>query len=191
MNKDFWDLIKAGNELAFSKLYNDYADLLYGYGMKIVTDEESVTEAIQNLFVYLYEKRENLSCPSSIKAYLFASLKRTLLRMANKKRAIPFFSLEQIAQSDYDFDLEVDIETALIQGEHREEKIIKLQKALNELSPQQREVIYLKYYKNFSNDEIAEVLGVSNQIVRNVASRALLKLRYLNNIKPTQTELTV
>lgn len=183
MDKDFWNLIKNGNELAFSKLYNEYADLLYGYGMKIVSDEELVTEAIQNLFVYLYEKRENLSYPDSIKAYLYASLKRTLIRAASKKRSILVFSFDQVTQTEYNFDLEVDIETAMIQGEHKEETLLKLQNALNELSPQQREVIYLKYYKSCSNDEIAQILGISNQIVRNVASRALLKLRSLGNLR--------
>lgn len=179
MNKEFWDLIKSGDENAFSKLYNEYADTLFAYGMKIVNQEDVVAEAIQNLFVYLYEKRENLSYPESIKAYLYVSLKRSLIRTASKNRSVLCFSFEQINQTAYDFDLEIDTETAIIQKECNDKLLQNLQSALNELSPQQREVIYLKYYQDCSNDEIAEVLGVSNQIVRNVASRALLKLRNL------------
>lgn len=53
-----WDKIQQGDEEAFRQLYEQYADLLYGYGMKIAGDETLVTEAVQSLFVYIFEKRE-------------------------------------------------------------------------------------------------------------------------------------
>ena len=57
MNTTFWEKIQQGDEEAFRQLYNEYSDLLYGYGMKIAGDDNLVTESIQSLFVYLYEKR--------------------------------------------------------------------------------------------------------------------------------------
>ena len=59
------DKIQQGDEEAFRQLYEQYADLLYGYGMKIAGDETLVTEAIQSLFVYIFEKR-NLRGKASI-----------------------------------------------------------------------------------------------------------------------------
>ena len=47
MNTLFWSKIQRGDEGAFRQLYEQYADLLYGYGMKIAGDETLVTEAIQ------------------------------------------------------------------------------------------------------------------------------------------------
>ena len=61
MNTTFWEKIQQGDEEAFRQLYSEYSDLLYGYGMKIVGDDDLVTESIQSLFVYLYEKRQSLS----------------------------------------------------------------------------------------------------------------------------------
>ena len=43
-----WDKIQQGDEEAFRQLYEQYADLLYGYGMKIAGDETLVTEAVQS-----------------------------------------------------------------------------------------------------------------------------------------------
>ena len=60
-----WDKIQQGDEEAFRQLYEQYADLLYGYGMKIAGDETLVTEAIQSLFVYIFEKRETCTAPQS------------------------------------------------------------------------------------------------------------------------------
>ncbi len=53
-----WDKIQQGDEEAFRQLYEQYADLLYGYRMKIAGDETLVTEAIQSLFVYIFEKEK-------------------------------------------------------------------------------------------------------------------------------------
>ena len=50
-----WDKIQQGDEEAFRQLYEQYADLLYAYGMKIARDDTLVTEARQSLFVYIFE----------------------------------------------------------------------------------------------------------------------------------------
>ena len=52
-----WDKIQQGDEEAFRQLYEQYADLLYGYGMKIAGDETLVTEAVQSLFVSLRKEK--------------------------------------------------------------------------------------------------------------------------------------
>ena len=48
MNTTFWEKIQQGDEEAFRQLYNEYSDLLYGYGMKIAGDDDLVTESIQS-----------------------------------------------------------------------------------------------------------------------------------------------
>ena len=52
-----------------------------------------------------------------------------------------------------------------------------MQKALNKLSAKQREAIYLKYYQNMTNEQIAEVMKINNQSVRNLISQSLGSLR--------------
>jgi len=84
MEEHFWNCIKRGDEQVFNSLYEQYADMLYGYGMKIIADEELVGNAIQSLFVYLYEKRKTISEPNSVSAYLCVSLKRLILLEVKK-----------------------------------------------------------------------------------------------------------
>lgn len=181
MDMPLWVEVKNGNVNALGELYDLHADFLYAYGMKIVNNEELILDSIQNLFIYIFEKKDKLSDPVSMRAYLCTSLKNMVLRQLEKEAKNRIVSFDNV--KEYDFELDIDIETALIQSELEEESLLKLQKALTALSPQQREVIYLKYYKEFSNDEIADVLGVSNQVVRNISSRALIKLREIGNIK--------
>lgn len=80
-----WDKIQQGDEEAFRQLYEQYADLLYGYGMKIAGDDTLVTEAIQSLFVYIFEKRETCAAPQSIPAYLCVSLRHMIVNELKKR----------------------------------------------------------------------------------------------------------
>lgn len=178
-----WNHIRKGDHRAFSCLYNDYADLLFAYGMKIVPDECLIYECIQDLFVYVFEARTRISEPVSMRAYLCVALKRIILKSVYRNKQKNEVGWEDIKQEAYSFELEIDIEEAIIKSEMQREELYNLQQALNDLSPQQREVIYLKYNKNCTNEEISEILGVSNQIVRNVSSRALIKLRKFGNIR--------
>lgn len=73
-----------------------------------------------------------------------------------------FTSLDEVNSSEYRFDLEIDIETAIVRSELEREQLEVLQKEINGLTKQQREVLYLKYYKKLNSDEIAEVMGLTS-----------------------------
>lgn len=179
----YWNQIRKGDDRAFSCLYNDHADLLFAFGMKIVSDESLIYECIQDLFVYVFEARMRMSEPVSMRAYLCVALKRILIKKICKDKQKCEVAWDDQKHGAYSFDLEIDVESAIIKSEMQREELYNLQQALNDLSPQQREVIYLKYNKNCTNEEISEILGVSNQIVRNISSRALIKLRKFGNIR--------
>ena len=95
-----WDKIQQGDEEAFRQLYEQYADLLYGYGMKIAGDDTLVTEAIQSLFVYIFEKRETCAAPQSIPAYLCVSLRHMIVNELKKENSGSFKSLDEVAQTN-------------------------------------------------------------------------------------------
>lgn len=177
MDTTFWSKVQQGDEGAFRQLYNDYSDLLYGYGMKIAGDDDQVTEAIQSLFVYLYEKRLSCAEPQSIAAYLCVALKRILVNELKKTSNGVFRSLDEVEVSEYKFDIEIDIETAIVRSELEREQLEVLQREINSLTKKQREVLYLKYYKKMEPEEIAEVMGLAPRTVYNTTHVAISRLR--------------
>lgn len=177
MKRLSWDKIQQGDEEAFRQLYDQYADLLYGYGMKIAGDDTVVTEAIQSLFVYIFEKRETCAAPQSIPAYLCVSLRHMIVNELKRENSGTFKSLDEVDTNEYRFDLEIDIETAIIRSELEKEQLEALQKELNGLTKQQREVLYLKYYKKMSPEEIAQVMGLTPRTVYNTTHMAITRLR--------------
>lgn len=183
MEKDLWERITAGENHAYTELYNTYADVLYAYGMKIHANEELVTEAIQLLFIKIFSRRAFLSQPNSMKAYLLTSLKRIILSQLNgmSSRVISFddWHNDNLAKN-YNFDLDIDQQSMMIRDEDDKQRLDTLQRALQKLTKQQREVIYLRYYKNMSSEEVAEVIGTNSQVVRNMTYKIIKKLREEN-----------
>lgn len=183
MEKDLWARITAGESQAYTELYNTYADVLYAYGMKIHANQEVVAEAIQLLFIKIFSRRMFLSKPNSMKAYLLTSVKRLILEQLDGRpsRVISFDDLQKGSSLErYNFDLEIDPQSMMIRGEDDKKRLDTLQQALRKLTKQQREVLYLRYYKNMSSEEVAEVIGTNSQVVRNMTYKIIKKLREEN-----------
>lgn len=173
-----WCDIVEGREAAYNDLYDCYSDLLYGYGMKIIADEAAVMDAIQTLFMNIFEKRKSLSAPNSIAAYLCRALKNLLInemQSATTRNTCKWDDEE--AAADYDFDLQPDAESAIIANESDNERFRVFKEELGKLSRQQREILYLRYYKGLAIEEVAEILAVSKRTVYNTSNNALTRLR--------------
>ena len=76
----------------------------------------------------------------------------------------------------------MDTETEIIAEEKDFELKERLQRAYLQLSPYQKEVLNLRFYEDFSYEEIAKILSINEQSVRNLIQRAILKLRELTKI---------
>ena len=176
MDQDYWTRFRNGEESVFNDIYNRYAQMLYAYGMKIACDDSLVRECVQTLFVHPYDWRKNILMPKDLKCYLIASM-RNLLYRTRKKRGPVFISLDSMQVTDKGlFELTIDGHETERRG-LGEEQIEALQKALNSLTPRQREVIYLRYFKNMSISEVSEIVNINNQSVRDVSYHGLERLR--------------
>lgn len=172
---DIWKSFLSGNEKAFSTLYYMYADVLFSYGYKIVNDREIVKDAIQELFIKLYNNRENLSETEHVKFYLFKALRN---RIISKLESRTLISLD--ADND---DLLFEIEIASTEDDDDPEEIFsedqkkELSRAMKTLTSRQREAIYLRYIREISIEDIAAMLNMNYQSARNLIHRSIQKLR--------------
>lgn len=174
-----WLHFKSGDRNAFSKIYSRYVGILYNYGYHILPDTFLVQDAIQDLFADLWRTRQNLSDTSSIKYYLFRSLRRKIHRLTEDEQLLDSFpEADQIAcipctPSD---------ETLQIESETMDEQIHTLQRALLSLPPRQAEAIRLRFYDGFELHEVANIMQMNEQSVRNLIQRSIRKLRLSFNL---------
>lgn len=166
-----WGAFKDGNESSFITIYNTYFPMLYRYGFQYTKDKALIKDAIQDLFVELRQKRKRLSHTTSIKLYLYKSIRRKIL--GHKEKAINKMMSNQTLDG-YDFEVVFSIENQLISQQLNEEKIHKLNQAREYLTKRQKQAIYYFYYEDLSYEEVSEIMGLNNvKSTRNLVYKAI------------------
>ena len=169
-----WQDFLAGEVRAFEKLMSDNFRLLFRYGSKFSRDRELVKDSIQDLFLILWEKRDNLNPDAAVKPYLMASLRRLMHRQVSSRTWVGGEALQE--EDDY-FEIEFSVEDDYIRNEATHSRAHHLQKLINALPRRQKEVVYLKFFQELSREQIAEVMAVSPQTVSNLLQIAIRHLK--------------
>ena len=168
-----WASLKAGNINALETLYNHHAESLYSYGLVLCHDSEKVKDCLHDLFVYIWNFRERLNIPDSTKAYLMVSLRRRLFEKGPKINEMTV-EMDPAGQPEI---LTEGLEERWIRHEEEAARQLHLEKAINQLSDRQREIIHMKYFQQMEYDEIGRIMDLNYQSARNLVTRALVALR--------------
>lgn len=170
---ELWSRFKAGDDLVLSLIYEANSRKLYHYGLKFTNDILLVEDSIQDLFTELIKNRKNLGDTDNISFYLLKSIKRKLLRKLISERRLSMGSPEE----SYDFNVTYSVELDMISEEISQQKKLILAKVLQELTPRQKEAIYLRFSKELNYHEVSEIMNISVLACRNLISGAIKKLK--------------
>jgi RNA polymerase sigma factor (sigma-70 family) len=168
-----WQAFKNGDRQAFSTIYNVYIEDLLSYGYRVTTDRQLIRDSIQDLFLQLWQSRNSLTDTDSIRFYLYGSLRNRIVRNTEKN------PIQTIDSTDL-FDNIIgalSFEDDLIAMERLTEQKQRLKRAISELPKRQQEILQLRYYHDFSLEEISNIMQINNQSVRNLLHRAITDLR--------------
>ncbi len=164
--------MKSGDRQAFRRIYELHAPDLIRYGRRFSHESTTVKDCIHDLFVYLWSSRERLGDTDSIARYLMVALRRRIVKAMSESR-----KTTDLESSPVIFSADLALEDRMIQKENSEMQQFQLKEAFKSLSPRQREVLYLKFYKSLGYEDIAEVLDINYQSVRNLMYSGLKVLR--------------
>lgn len=172
-HNELWHAFRQGDEAAFQQIYQLYARDLLNYGYKVTNDTPLIEDSIHDLFIELWQSRANLSDTNSIKFYLFRSLRNKITRVRSRD---PFFqasTIDSVPTPSDDFVIEAN----LIEREELEQVYEQLRRSYALLTPRQQEALNLRFYQHFSNEEIAQIMGINYQSACRFIYSALKTLR--------------
>ena len=169
MEKESWREIEQGDIAAYSATYVFYYRKMYNYGRKFTDDTALIEDAIQAVFITLWNNRGKLASIHSPRSYLFYSFRNYILK-EKKKLQKPFFRSEENEFSIDNFIVDREANAEISQG---------LKKALSGLTTRQREAVYLRFYEVLSYEETAEVMHISVKATYRLIARSLLRLKEL------------
>lgn len=169
-----WNEFRRGDYRAFSIIYSTHIGELLSYGYRITSDRQLIKDTTHDLFLHIWLNRERLSETNSIRYYLFRSLRN---RLIDNIQPTPETRISESLLLLESHLAEISWEDELIERETGSAQIEQLRKAIDQLPPRQQEAIQLRYFHSFGLEEIASMLQMNNQSVRNLLHRALNHLR--------------
>lgn len=174
-DEQIWQSFLGGSHQSYSALYNKYFNLLYDFGRRLHPDKEKVKDCIQDVFVRLWNNRQQLSDVTSVKSYLFTALRNSLTNSLSSAYARHIINKDN--SDEPDFFLDYSPEEQAINKEMDAENTQQLFAGLNELTPRQKECIYLRYYAGLEFEEIAEMMNITRKASYKLLARALELLK--------------
>ncbi|WP_344675385.1 RNA polymerase sigma factor [Sphingobacterium kyonggiense] len=169
-----WERIRNGDEAAYFDLYAQLYPELVRFGIRSFGDADLASEATDNVFLSIWEKRANLERVEQVQSYLISILKRKLIRLTERRQKL---SKALQAAIDQDEWTEMSYEEFIIRVQSDEIVQFKLKQALNKLTFRQKQIVQLKFFEGLTYEQIAEKTDMTVKTCYNTLYDALKIMR--------------
>jgi len=157
--------LQQGSEQAFTLLYDKYSKQLYRNILRLTKDEDVAEELLQDLFLKIWESRENINPEKSFKSFLYKVAENMVYahirKIAKDNRLIDKLVISYV-------DIDTNAEDLIISKENQD----LLHKAIAHLPPQRKQVYMLCKLEGKSYEEVSSELGISTSTIRNQIVKA-------------------
>jgi RNA polymerase sigma-70 factor, ECF subfamily len=158
--------VLAGDTERYAELVGRYRDRYARYAARMLGSVDAAEDAVQDAFVRAYDRLAECRDPDKFVGWFFLILRNRCFAERRKNRtSAPLEAAGEIAAADQP------------DGAETAERRRALQRALLELTPEQREVFVLKHVEGLSYDEIAARVGTSVPSLKMRMHRAYDRLR--------------
>lgn len=153
-----WLKVMQGNRKAFTALFDTWWEPLFQYGYKTTGSTVAAEEMVQELFIHIWCKREQLPEVQSVRAYLFTALKNRVLNYFNARKMT-------VVEIEAAVSLHGTASASVIVD--RKETEQQLHEAAAVLPDKMKQVYEMHFIHGISVAEIAQATGNSAQTIRN------------------------
>ncbi len=157
------------DKVSFETLFKTYFKPLTAFSYKFVNDVDEAKSIVHDVYIKLWEKRDEIDLSKSVKSYLYTSVNNRSLNFIrdNKK-----FSKNETVYDNLS-NIDANIEDVLAAEEIQN----KIDAVLNKLNSKVKRIFELSRYEGKKYKEIAEEMNLSVKTVETHMSTALKELR--------------
>jgi RNA polymerase sigma-70 factor (family 1) len=163
-------LLRSGDQSAFKEIYERYKFILHAHALNKLRNRTDAGDVIQDLFIYLWEKREIIEFKGNLSGYLYTAMRNAVL---NKIAGLG-------VRTRYADSIKALPENFVFETDHliRERQLIQLiEDEIALLPAKMREVFEFSRKHHLSHKEIADRMNISEQTVSKQVSNALKILK--------------
>ena len=161
------------DEAAFEKLFREWYAPLCGYAESLLHDRDASEDAVQGVFCTLWEKRTVLRVEESVKSYLYRAVYNAAINMLEHEKVKAAFARflherEEAGENNTEHYFSEEARTAVV---------AEINRAIDALPGQCREILLLSRFSGKKSAEIAEMLHISVRTVEAQLYRAMKRLK--------------
>ncbi|MFJ7305881.1 RNA polymerase sigma factor [Streptomyces sp. NPDC099088] len=162
-----------GDETALPELYRRYSGPMFVTALSLLGNRELAAEAVQQAFVQAWRAAATFDPTRELQPWLYAITRRTAVDTYRRERRSALH-----VPLDESWAGERELAT---DGPSMEEtwRVWQVRAALEQLPPDEREVLRLAYFEGYTQSEIAKTLGIALGTVKSRTSRAQKRLAQL------------
>ncbi|QIU95238.1 RNA polymerase sigma-70 factor [Bacteroides faecium] len=163
--------LKEGSFQAFEKLYTMYSGKLYNFIMRLSSGNQYMAEeVVQSTFIRIWEVREKVDSDASFISFLCTIAKNLLMNMY-QRQTVEYVYNEYLLKSGVDRDSQTEdaIDLRFLND--------YIDSLAEELPAQRKKIFILSKRQNYTNKEIAEMMGISESTVATQLSLAVKFMR--------------
>ncbi len=169
-DKELLDGLKQNNISAFNAIYIEYSKPLYVYLLHKLKDPELCNDVLQDIFVTVWEKRDELKIDISLKAYLYQAARYKIVDIYRRDVKYQKYLAELAGYIIVD-------PSSITDRIDQRKKLEEIENAVNNLPEKMKEIFILSRFQHQSTRDIASKTNLSQQTVKNQISKALRILR--------------
>ena len=166
---ELFERIKNSDEKAFENLFHKYYGYLCLYATKIINDDSAAEEIVQDFFVKIWEKRGQFNIETSIKSYLFRSIKNLCINYIQHNKTKLRYAQKVISEIENNFSDDSSFPEIELSR--------KIEESINSLPEKRKEIFRLSRQEGLKYQEIANKLNISIKTVETQMSLAIKTLR--------------
>jgi RNA polymerase sigma-70 factor (ECF subfamily) len=148
---------RKGDKRAFKTIFDTFYKGLFLFAQKYVSDTDVAEDLVQEIFVKLWEKRETIEDGSTIKAFLYVSV---------RNKAMNHFRHQKIVQEHQKEMIELKSQESFFKNQLIEEETYRLLIDSIEQLPEQTRKVCVLSMNGVKNAQIAEELDLSTSTVK-------------------------
>lgn len=169
VDKSMLSRLKKGDEVLYKTVFTELQPVLVSYAKEYVIDTDMASNLVQEAFLNLWEKRNNIKEGTVLNAYLYKTVRNNCLNyLRHLKVADRYAGQVNEVSLNYEALRDKSAERLL-----EAEILDRLHKAVDMMTPQCRNVFVLSRFEGKSYKEIAQELGVAEKTVENQMGKAL------------------
>lgn len=158
-----------GNDIkSFEEMFRRFHPPLVKYASTILYAREEAVEAVQDVFVNVWNKRDQLEFGAELKAYLYRAVRNHCLNRIRKQQLDTVSLDEQLINVSSVDDAG---------GGEKEKRLRMVFQEIDALPTNCREIFIMSRVEGLSHKEIAQILDISSKTVENQIGIALKKIR--------------